>query len=145
MAVTLYLKDGSREILFQEKPGAAMAAEFARIVYDHLGKDAEAMFLRLSEYDPFDTGETGRLKRQLSEKNDEIDTLRSENDDLEDENTTLRTKLNSIRDGLEDVAGKLASSASSSDADDPRLALRLMLANQDAAREIRSIADDAKA
>lgn len=40
MANTLFLKDGSTEIIFHENP----TEEFARLIYNRLGSDAEKMF-----------------------------------------------------------------------------------------------------
>ena len=82
MAQTLYLNDGSMEVLFSEKE-----AELSRIIYEKLGKDCQDLYEEILEgYKK----EAERLKDELNEAEYEIKNLK---DSLDEALTALEDDL----------------------------------------------------
>ncbi len=92
MAHTLYFKDGTHEVLFSHTP-----EEFARILRDKLGDDAEKAFLGFADH----TDELNEANDVNSALEDELDEIKSERDDLEEAKRQVTSAAESMQDSAD--------------------------------------------
>lgn len=110
MATTIFMKDGTRHLIIDEKSHQ----EFASLLLDKLGEDAERHYLKLvgaNRRDDIVTAEE-ELESELEDANYRADSLEDElkqaRDEAEEKSRRIKDLVDDLAECLDDaVSGKL--------------------------------------
>lgn len=103
MATTLFLKNGKTRLIFDDKSHA----EFARVLEEELGRDAERHYMRLVRDAPRPDGGSEIETNEIRNLKAQIDTLDSDLEDAEDWGRKLSDKLRGAENDARAMADRI--------------------------------------
>lgn len=103
MATTLFLKNGGTRLIFDDKSHA----EFARVLEEELGRDAERHYMRLVRDAPRPDGGSEIETNEIRNLRAQIETLGSDLEDAEDWGRKLSDRLREAENDARAMAGRI--------------------------------------